>query len=208
MDNIFFSFSVWFRRREYKEALRQQRNQDSSSIYRPKDQTPTPTNGNAPIGGPKSQTMSPTHYSNQNSPTFVHSKTIISDSTVVSPNQNGHSPLMSIKHQPNDNSIQKMDETIAIITSPSTSAHRKPVQKVTPSRNMNALSTYKSVPPTTAPTNGNSTGVPLTECVGYVKPNSPTHVAGSYYSNTMPASTQSMSKIAVSNKAGTQKPNR
>lgn len=202
---MFFFSIIWFRRREYKEALRQQRNQDSSSIYRPKDQTSTPTNGNTPFGGTKSQTMSPTNYSNQNSPTFVHNKTIITDPTIVSPNQNGHSLLMGVKHLQIDNEMPKMEETIAIITSPSSSAHRKPVQKVTPSRNMNALSTYKN---SATPTNGNSTAMSLTECDGYVKPNSPTHVAGSYYSNTMPASTQSMSKIAVSNKAGTQKPNR
>lgn len=157
------------------------------------------------------QNQSPTNYSNQNSPVYVHNKTIITDPTIImSPNHNGHSPLMNVKNQSNQG---KTEETIiAIVTSP-TSMHKKPVQKVTPSRNMNAMTTYKNsnTSPTTS-TNGNASGMSLsssTECdAGYVKPKSPTHMAGSYYSNTMPASTQSMSKIAVSNKAGTQKPNR
>lgn len=225
-DEKFKSFGNVQTYREYKEALRQQRNQDSSSIYRPKDQTPTPTNGNTLIGDTNTksqqQNLSPTNYSNQNSPIFLHNKTIITEqTTIMSPNHNGHSPLMSVKHQnqSNDNSnAAKTEETIiAIVTSP-TSLNKKPVQKVTPSRNMNAMTTYKNsnVSPTktttqTTSTNGNASGMSLsssTECDGYVKPKSPTHMAGSYYSNTMPASTQSMSKIAATNKAGTQKPNR
>lgn len=179
--------------REYKEALRQQRNQDSTAIYRTKEQqTPTdstPSSTDSPTSF-KSQnsTPSPTIFSsNQSSPMSPQQtqKSIQSDQT----NKNGQSNGKSIKstvtfaNQENDN----LNNKAAIISNKSDESAtdglvpislKKPVQKVTPSRNTNA--TYQS--PTNWTINGNHKTVEITTTVTkeynvYVKPNSPTKSA-------------------------------
>lgn len=96
--------------REYKEQLRQQRSQESHSIYRTKElSTPDGTTPDSPISSMKSQNSSPSLYSssNQNSP--------------ISPFHHG-----SNHHQERYQEIPlKSEETVV----------KRPIQKVTPSRN-------------------------------------------------------------------------
>lgn len=171
--------------REYKEALRQQRNHDSSSIYRPKEQLTPPDGSPAALESPtaiayKSQTStpSPTNYANvpnQISHTQSPHHQFPKSSKVQSlpMHLNGHSPAR-LQHSANgsaDGASQNVhfDE----------SGNKKPTQKVTPSRNSNA--TYQS--PTHWTINGNHKSVEITTTVTkeysvYVKPSSPTKMAG------------------------------
>ncbi|KAG4072416.1 hypothetical protein HA402_004348 [Bradysia odoriphaga] len=192
--------------REYKEALRQQRNQDSTAIYRPKEQqTPTdstPSSADSPTSF-KSQnsTPSPTIFSsNQSSPTSPHPTQ--KSSLLDQKNKNGHTNGKSIKssvtfaNPENDNLVNKTanktnknDESATDGSVPT--GLKKPVQKVTPSRNTNA--TYQS--PTNWTINGNHKTVEITTTVTkeynvYVKPSSPTKsVQATMSYNNVPAPT-------------------
>ncbi|XP_059617286.1 leucine-rich repeat and calponin homology domain-containing protein isoform X2 [Phlebotomus argentipes] len=115
--------------REYKEALRQQRNQDSSSVYRSKDNTPT--------------TPSPNYNSSQSSP--------------LSPQHSFSSKLMNNTSQminQNADNNKKHDDA------------RRPIQKVTPSRNVSQENGATQV-----------NGKKYSECNSYVKPSSPVPVS-------------------------------
>lgn len=186
-------FQIYFR--EYKEALRQQRNQDSTAIYRPKEQqTPTdsaPSSTDSPTSF-KSQnsTPSPTTFSsNQSSPMSPQQaqKSIQSDQKNKNGQSNGKSVKVTFANQENDsqnNKATKNDESAI-----DGLVQKKPVQKVTPSRNTNA--TYQS--PTNWTINGNHKTVEITTTVTkeyniYVKPSSPTKSAtGSPGYNNVPA---------------------
>lgn len=143
--------------REYKEALRQQRNQDSTAIYRPKEQQ-TPTDSTP------SSTDSPTSFKSQNS---TPSPTTFS-SNQSSPMSPPPSTTLQIANQLDQQKTKNGQ----------TNGNGKPVQKVTPSRNANA--TYQS--PTNWTINGNHKTVEITTTVTkeynvYVKPSSPTKSA-------------------------------
>ncbi len=174
--------------REYKEALRQQRNQDSTAIYRPKEQqTPTdstPSSTNSPTSF-KSQTSTPSptiFSSNQSSPTSPQQAQKAADQKNKNGQSNGkpNKSTVTFANQENDNLNNKAsvisnknDEPAADGVVPI--SLKKPVQKVTPSRNTNA--TYQS--PTNWTINGNHKTVEITTTVTkeynvYVKPSSPT----------------------------------
>lgn len=127
--------------REYKEALRQQRSQESSSIYKAKDVS-TP-DGSEPLF--KSQTSSPYNGSSQNSP--------------ISPYRNVNLSVLQV----NGNGLS-LEETKG-----------RPVQKVTPSRNVNGA--YQNG--NQQPSNGNLAD-------GYTKPNSPSKATGILQHNNVP----------------------
>lgn len=192
--------------REYKEALRQQRNQDTTAIYRPKEQqTPTdstPSSTDSPTSF-KSQTSTPSptiFSSNQSSPTSPHPTQ--KSSLLDQKNRNGQSngkltkSSVTFANPENDNSANKAankanknDESAA--DGSVQTGLKKPVQKVTPSRNTNA--TYQS--PTNWATNGNHKTVEITTTVTkeynvYVKPSSPTKsVQASMGYNNVPSPT-------------------
>ncbi|XP_058815186.1 leucine-rich repeat and calponin homology domain-containing protein isoform X2 [Topomyia yanbarensis] len=162
--------------REYKEALRQQRNQ--VDIYRPKDhQAQTPDSGGSTTDSPvsnyspynKSQTTTPSpsvySSSNQSSPLSPHHTNIhkLNQINANGGHNNGFnatsisSPLLS----PNRNIVAPFEEVNSGTNSTTSTPNKRPVQKVIPSRNI--TSTYQSNP---SPThlNGNhnlSTGSSL-----------------------------------------------
>lgn len=215
---LLFTYIIY---REYKEALRQQRNQDSTAIYRPKEQqTPTdstPSSTDSPTSF-KSQTSTPSptiFSSNQSSPTSPHpvQKSNLLDQKNKNGQTNGKSTRSSVTfaNPENDNMANKAankanrnDET-ATDASASTGL-KKPVQKVTPSRNTNA--TYQS--PTNWTTNGNHKAVEITTTVTkeysvYVKPSSPTKsipASMSYNNVPTPALVSSNGKGNGTNKVG------
>lgn len=159
--------------REYKEALRQQRNQDSSSVYRTREQR-TPTDGDSPSSNPassksqNSSTPSPTIFSsNQSSP--------LSPQHSINKLNNGHSlsvsPVGSPATTPN-RTLAGFDETQTV---------KKPVQKVIPSRNVN-LNGNHSVGDGKLLGNGKTVG----DYDTYIKPNSPMKVTGILGHNNVP----------------------
>lgn len=129
--------------REYKEALRQQRSQESSSIYKSKDVS-TPDGSSDPLF--KSQTSSPYNGSSQNSP--------------ISPYRNVNLSVLAV----NGNNVIP-EETKG-----------RPVQKVTPSRNVNN-GTYQ---------NGNHGASNGNLADGYTKPSSPSKATGILQHNNVP----------------------
>ncbi|XP_058451089.1 leucine-rich repeat and calponin homology domain-containing protein isoform X2 [Malaya genurostris] len=143
--------------REYKEALRQQRNQ--VDIYRPKDhQAQTPDSGGSTTDSPvsnfspysKSQatTPSPSVYSssNQSSPLSPHHTNIhkLNQINANGGHNNGFnatsnsSPLLS----PNRNIVVPFEEVNSGTNSTTSTPNKRPVQKVIPSRNI--TSAYQS----------------------------------------------------------------
>uniref|UniRef100_A0A1Q3FX35 Putative leucine-rich repeat lrr protein n=1 Tax=Culex tarsalis TaxID=7177 RepID=A0A1Q3FX35_CULTA len=145
--------------REYKEALRQQRNQ--IDIYRPKEALPqTPDSGGSTAESPLSNfspyssksaatTPSPSVFtstsSNQSSPMSPHHANIAKLNQMNAANGNNgfnppvnSSPLMS----PNRNVMFEDGTTTTSTSSNSSTPNKRPVQKVIPSRNI--TSTYQS----------------------------------------------------------------
>ncbi|KAL9706393.1 hypothetical protein quinque_009911 [Culex quinquefasciatus] len=144
--------------REYKEALRQQRNQ--TDIYRPKEALPqTPDSGGSTAESPLSNfspyssksaatTPSPSVFtsSNQSSPLSPHHANIAKLNQMNAANGNNgfnppvnSSPLMS----PNRNVMfEDGTATTTSTSSASSTPNKRPVQKVIPSRNI--TSTYQS----------------------------------------------------------------
>lgn len=125
--------------REYKEALRQQRSQESSSIYKAKEVS-TPDGSEPSL---KSQTSSPYNGSSQSSP--------------ISPYRNVNLSVLSV----NGNAAEE--------------TKGRPVQKVTPSRNVAAYQNGNH-----AATNGNLAAE------AYTKPNSPSKATGILQHNNVP----------------------
>ncbi|XP_035909929.1 leucine-rich repeat and calponin homology domain-containing protein isoform X2 [Anopheles stephensi] len=189
--------------REYKEALRQQRNLDS--VYRSKDQPLTPDSAGSATDSPVSNVSPYTKSissssvyssSSQSSPVSPHHTTGVQKLNQINANPNGiynatgatgthSSPLLS----PNRNGSQAS----TIEDSAGGTPNKRPVQKVIPSRNIG--SSHHTHSPTHL--NGNSSGsasvsngkIPLANGAGkgslsspngsasneyaYVKPNSP-----------------------------------
>ena len=174
--------------REYKEALRQQRNQDSHSIYRPKEpakeQTSPAQESPSNVISTTANTSTPTSTQNSSSstintnsplsPRFAHNSSVkyVGPST---PNTNGSTA--------SNGSTESINSTVSNGTNPITSiksplrSQDKPIQKVTPSRNSTPIKyNHQQV---TSPTNGNVTiasklnSTTTKEYNAYIKPNSP-----------------------------------
>lgn len=135
--------------RQYKEALRQQRQQD---IYRPRPENPSPELDSSP----QSQNQSPVHSSPINghsnvSPSLYRS---VSSNSTISPNssQVPNSPLLHSTPRRFNGNPEKLEE------------NKRPVQKVVPSRNVNKIYSAVNGNVEYARVNGDS----------YVKPTSPT----------------------------------
>ncbi|XP_068621290.1 leucine-rich repeat and calponin homology domain-containing protein isoform X2 [Battus philenor] len=151
--------------RQYKEALRQQRQQD---IYRPRTEQPSPELDSSP----QSQSQSPVHFQRTSAPHSpvngysnvspnLYNRSLSSSSTTsASPNtsQVPNSPLLHStprRFQNQNGNNDKQEET-----------NKRPVQKVVPSRNVNKM--YSSV-------NGNvDYGRVNGQTDAYIKPTSPT----------------------------------
>lgn len=174
--------------------MRQQRNLDSSSVYRQKDQqATTPTDGaSTPTESPlstissyQSNTPSPTIYSssNQNSPISpIHSNATKKYSLTSQNTANLSSPLNSNNNSNNSQTNNSINSVNSIYSNSSvetvinnSSVHNgsgtispsrieKPVQKVTPSRNISLLK---------SPTNGSPQLITGKDYGVYVKPHSP-----------------------------------
>lgn len=222
------------RNREYKEALRQQRNQDSHAIYRPKEAaTKTDTSPVSNQESPSNQV--PSIKSNTSTPTSAHAQnssnsTIGSTSSPLSPRFQHNS---SIKHvgptQTNtmnsatasNGSTESISSTISnvssnvsngttSITSKSPLRNDKPIQKVTPSRNSTPIKYHHQV---TSPTNGNvSIGNKLNstttkEYNAYIKPKSPIAKPNTICSNGSPiTNSNNTPKTNGCTKTGTKSP--
>ncbi|CAH2104963.1 unnamed protein product [Euphydryas editha] len=143
--------------RQYKEALRQQRQQD---VYRPRCEQPSPS---PELDNPHSLTQSPVHFQksphspiNGYSNVSPYNRSLSSNST---PNTSTITPNSPILHstprrfQAQNGNQEKTEET------------KRPVQKVVPSRNVNKM--YSSV-------NGNVDYTRLNGSDAYSKPISPT----------------------------------
>lgn len=192
--------------REYKEALRQQRNQDAHAIYRPKEPTKDQT---LPVSSTQenSVTTTTTTQSSQNSSILSNTSTTTSthiENSLNSPlsprfahnssvkyvgqtllNQNGSTTTNGSTESVNSNVSN--GSTIPI-TIKSPLRNDKPIQKVTPSRNSTPIKYHQQV---TSPTNGNiSIASKLTttkEYNAYIKPNSPAKPNTINCSNGSPA---------------------
>ncbi|GAB0100037.1 leucine-rich repeat and calponin homology domain-containing protein [Sergentomyia squamirostris] len=133
--------------REYKEALRQQRSQDATSVYRSKEHTPT--------------TPSPNYNSS-------------SQSSPISPQHSFTSKLLNNTSQMISN--QNADNNKKASPEETTGSNRRPIQKVTPSRNVCQENGVQ-------PVNGKK----FTDCNSYVKPSSPVSVGSSKETSPVPA---------------------
>lgn len=199
--------------------MRQQRNQDSSAIYKPKDSNQTtPPDPQSTTDSPLSQysssfqsntsSPSPTIYgsSNQHSPISpVHNH---SDAKYTGTNLNGS----NIPNQSNNSNGIYSNGSIDLANNSITNngiglkspnrATEKPVQKVIPSRNSTPIK-YHQV---TSPTNGNQPnsidgkGNSTKEYGIYVKPTSPTKPLTN--TNGSPASVGSAVKSNGNTKLG------
>lgn len=211
--------------REYKEALRQQRNrnQDSSAIYRPKDQqqatTPlsdgSPLANDSPIGTFTSNTKSlltatkGSHAHTPTSSTHLTQAQYQSPTITPSPNaytngdgSNGQEINSVVSNKAYINSIDLNNGSG--ITSPN--KNDRPVQKVIPSRNATPIK-YQQ------PSNGNQaigemTAIVTKDASTYVKPNSPSVVPVAVVSTHMPLSISVDKSAKAANKANGTKPNR
>ncbi|KFB40977.1 AGAP010012-PA-like protein [Anopheles sinensis] len=145
--------------REYKEALRQQRNLDS--VYRSKDQPLTPDSGGSATDSPVSNVSPYTKSissssvyssSSQSSPVSPHHAGSVQK---IEPNQRngttsgGANPLLS----PNRNGGQSSAHEDGASGVGGGTPNKRPVQKVIPSRNIS--STHQSQQPSPTHLNGN-----------------------------------------------------
>uniref|UniRef100_A0A182NP00 Calponin-homology (CH) domain-containing protein n=1 Tax=Anopheles dirus TaxID=7168 RepID=A0A182NP00_9DIPT len=213
--------------REYKEALRQQRNLDS--VYRCKDQPLTPDSAGSATDSPVSNVSPYTKSissssvyssSSQSSPVSPHHAIGVQKMNQINANPNGagghSSPLLS----PNRNGSQALEENTGGGTGGT--PNKRPVQKVIPSRNIS--SSHHNQSPTHL--NGNAAGaangkIPLANGSGkgsltspngagsseyaYVKPNSPCKTAsGILTHNNVPPS--SIPKPTAPNGGGLSPP--
>ncbi|VVC97320.1 unnamed protein product [Leptidea sinapis] len=135
--------------RQYKEALRQQRQQD---VYRPRTEQTSPELDSSP----HSQSHSPVHFLNSSSPVNGYSNVSYNRSlSSNSPNNVPNSPLLHSTPRRFQNG-DKLDET------------KRPVQKVVPSRTVHKYTNgterngdyIKPISPTKSPTNTFKSSIP------------------------------------------------
>ncbi|XP_041968911.1 leucine-rich repeat and calponin homology domain-containing protein isoform X2 [Aricia agestis] len=142
---------------QYKEALRQQRQQD---VYRPRTDQPSPD-----VDSPQSQNQSPVHL--QRSPhspvNGFYSRSLSNSSTTSPVPTNPNSPLLTNPNSPLLHSTPRRFQSNGV----EKEEPKRPVQKVVPSRNVNKMyngnvdysrvngtDTYsKPTSPTKSPTN-------------------------------------------------------
>lgn len=184
--------------RAYKEALRQQRIQDSSAIYKQKSQSqsvsPDTESPQSTNGSPTSQTSTSSTANSSNSPVSPLSNAKFATNTT------------STEIQANGNSTYKNGNTIDVtnngLNGKSPIRTDKPVQKVIPSRNNTPIkfqSTHTNGTPNT--TNGNQQNdTKHKDYSSYVKPVSPIKSIASPVSSSP---TQSMKPEATA-KTGTK----
>ncbi|XP_050685400.1 leucine-rich repeat and calponin homology domain-containing protein isoform X2 [Leptidea sinapis] len=155
--------------RQYKEALRQQRQQD---VYRPRTEQTSPELDSSP----HSQNHSPVHFLNSSSPVNGYSNVSYNRSlSSNSPNNVPNSPLLHSTPRRFQNG-DKLDET------------KRPVQKVVPSRTVHKYTNgterngdyIKPISPTKSPTNTFKSSIPrqngdakLLTTVSYLKGGAP-----------------------------------
>ncbi|XP_055296171.1 leucine-rich repeat and calponin homology domain-containing protein isoform X2 [Sitodiplosis mosellana] len=210
--------------REYKEALRQQRNQDSHSIYRPKEPAKEQT---SPVSAQESPSNATTTKSNTSTPTSTQiqnsSSSTASTNSPLSPrfahNSSvkyvGPTTLNTNGSTVSNGSSESINSNVSNGTTPITSIKSplrgdKPIQKVTPSRNSTPIKyNHQQV---TSPTNGNVTiasklnATTTKEYNAYIKPNSPAKPNTINCSNGSPAiNLNSTPKTNGSNKSAGQK---
>lgn len=222
--------SCAFQRREYKEALRQQRNQDSHAIYRPKDPNPstgdtspasTQDSPSSQVSSFKSNTSTPsstnaqsTTSSNTNSPLSPRASAYAQNSSMkyVSPtNQSTANTTISNGTTESVNSSINNSNGSVVANLKSPLRNEKPIQKVTPSRNSTPIKYHQQV---TSPTNGNSVS-PISSIKSnlsiakdynsYVKPSSPAK-PNTISANGSPLSTQTALKTNGSAKTAQKSP--
>ncbi|CAB3231393.1 unnamed protein product [Arctia plantaginis] len=153
--------------RQYKEALRQQRQQD---IYRPRTEQPSPELDSSP----QSQNQSPIHQKSTNSPINGFSNVSSSLYKTASSNSTLHSSSPNTSQVPNSPLLHSTPRRFPNQTNTNGNGitekqeeNKRPVQKVVPSRNVNKM--YSSV-------NGNVdyNGRVNGQADAYIKPTSPT----------------------------------
>uniref|UniRef100_A0A8W7K810 Calponin-homology (CH) domain-containing protein n=1 Tax=Anopheles albimanus TaxID=7167 RepID=A0A8W7K810_ANOAL len=149
------SFSNYQTYREYKEALRQQRNLDS--VYRSKEQPLTPDSGGSATDSPLSNVSPHTKSissssvyssSNQSSPVSpLHATSAVHKLNQINANGNYSATGASLP-SPNRNGASQstMGEETSGTNSATGTPNKRPVQKVIPSRNIS--SSYQSQSPT------------------------------------------------------------
>ncbi|XP_050099114.1 leucine-rich repeat and calponin homology domain-containing protein isoform X2 [Anopheles aquasalis] len=149
------SFSNYQTYREYKEALRQQRNLDS--VYRSKEQPLTPDSGGSATDSPLSNVSPYTKSissssvyssSNQSSPVSpLHATNAVHKLNQINANGNYSATGASLP-SPNRNGASQstMGEETSGTNSATGTPNKRPVQKVIPSRNIS--SSYQSQSPT------------------------------------------------------------
>lgn len=216
--------------------MRQQRNQDSHAIYRPKE-TKTDTSPVSTQESPPSLTQAPPVKSNTSTPTTVHvpnsSSSTAATNSPLSPRFTHNSSIkyvasLSVSSTASNGSTESISSTISNVSTVSSNVSGnvningtppitlksplrsdKPIQKVTPSRNSTPIKYHQQV---TSPTNGN---VPIgsklnsttsKEYNAYIKPNSPAK-PNIICSNGSPATNlNNTSKTNGSTKPGTKTP--
>lgn len=203
--------------REYKEALRQQRNQDSNAIYRPKDQSTPPSDGSpsildSPTGtftNTSKTNLSATISSNSLSSTHLSQTHYQTSSTSLTNGSGGGNgavigPIINDANTVSNKAyINSIDLNNGGITSPN--KNDKPVQKVIPSRNATPVKYQMNASPATNwIANGNQTMGEVTAILTkdttstYIKPSSPLTApnTGSLCYNNVP-SIEKTPKVAV-----------
>lgn len=158
--------------RAYKEALRQQRIQDSSAIYKPKDPNQsTPPDGVSPQSTSESTTSTPSMALNSSSSGSQMSPiSPIHSNSKYSPTNASNGTVDAVNNSLNSNGSLK-----------SPIRTEKPIQKVIPSRNNTPIKYQQA----TSPTNGNQTDGKTKEYGIYTKPTSPTKPASSSINGTL-----------------------
>lgn len=166
--------------RQYKEALRQQRQQD---VYRPRTDQSSPDLDSSP------QTQSPVHfqksqssphspvangYSSNTSPSF-YNRTLSSNSSISSSTPNTsqvpNSPLLHSTPRRFQNTAQQNGSIVE--SKPEEIPNKRPVQKVVPSRNVNKYMSSNISNGNMDYPNGRVNGSQKMEGESYIKPTSP-----------------------------------
>lgn len=190
--------------RAYKEALRQQRIQDSSAIYKPKDPNQTtPPDGVSPQSTSESSTstasmtlnsssggqmspISPLHSNSKYSPTGL-------SISIASNGSHNNGAVDAVNNSLNSNGSSGNGLKSPIRTD-------KPIQKVIPSRNSTPIK-YQQPQQVSSPTNGNQPDGKTKEYGIYAKPTSPSKPASSSINGTLSLATSAI-KSNGSNKNG------
>lgn len=164
--------------RAYKEALRQQRIQDCSAIYKPKEANQvTPPDGVSPQSTSESTTSTPSMTLNSSSG---------SQMSPISPlhANSKYSPTTATNGSHNNGIVDAVNNSLNTNGLKSPIRTDKPIQKVIPSRNNTPIK-YQQQQQIASPTNGNQPDGKTKEYGIYTKPTSPTKPATSSVNGTL-----------------------